>query len=137
MSSRYRRIDWSCLRTNSYESRGGDAELHKCERELEQHDSVISDAKKRFSALQTQIARIDQNQADSKAILRGFQDNLRVRIERRALKDIEDEIETLDEHGARNAYVKFETQYNEQRKKQTELQSEVRFPRRSDSSGSH
>ncbi|POY72024.1 DNA repair protein RAD50 [Rhodotorula taiwanensis] len=86
--------------------------------------SVISDAKKRFSALQTQIARIDQNQADSKAILRGFQDNLRVRIERRALKDIEDEIETLDEHGARNAYVKFETQYNEQRKKQTELQSE-------------
>lgn len=87
---------------------------------------VIADAKKRVSQLQAQIARIDQNQADSKAILRNFQDNLRLRIERRALQDIETEIEGLDEHGARNAYVKFETQYTEQRNKQAELQSEVR-----------
>ncbi|GAA6019292.1 hypothetical protein JCM8202_000967 [Rhodotorula sphaerocarpa] len=108
----------------SYEARGGDAQLLKCERELEQHDAVIADAKKRVSQLQAQIARIDQNQADSKAILRNFQDNLRLRIERRALQEIENEIEGLDEHGARNAYVKFETQYTEQRNKQAELQSE-------------
>lgn len=110
----------------SYESRGGDAELDKCERELEQHDSVIAEAKTRVSQLQAQISKLDQNQADSKAILRNFQDNLRLRVERRALADIENEIENLDEHGARNAYVKFETQYTEQRKRQAELQAEVR-----------
>jgi DNA repair protein RAD50 len=48
-------------------------------------------------------------------------------MERRALQEIENEIETLDEHGARNAYVKFETQYTEQRKRQADLQAEVRF----------
>ena len=48
-------------------------------------------------------------------------------MERRALKEIENEIETLDEHGARNAYVKFETQYTEQRKRQADLQAEVSF----------
>lgn len=117
-------LDLNKREIRSYESRGGDAELHKCERELEQHDSVISEAKKRVSQLQAQIAKLDQSQADSKAILRNFQDNLRLRMERRALQEIENEIETLDEHGARNAYVKFETQYTEQRKRQADLQAE-------------
>ncbi|GAA5876452.1 hypothetical protein JCM3774_003780 [Rhodotorula dairenensis] len=117
-------LDLNKREIRSYESRGGDAELNKCERELEQHDSIIAEAKKRVSQLQAQISKLDQSQADSKAILRNFQDNLRLRVEKRALTDIENEIETLDEHGARNAYVKFETQYTEQRKRQAELQAE-------------
>ncbi|GAA5903024.1 hypothetical protein JCM6882_009671 [Rhodosporidiobolus microsporus] len=101
----------------SYETRGGDNKLHKCERELKQHDVVITDPKQCIAALQQQISQIDQTLADSKAVLRNFQDNLRLRAERKALQTLDAEIEHLDEESARKAYRNFETDYNEQRRK--------------------
>lgn len=112
----------------SYENRGGDTELVKCERDLKQHDTVITDAKQRIAQLQAQISQIDQTVADSKAVLRNFQDNLRLRTERRSLEALDQQIEELDEDAARKAYRKFESDYNEQRRKQAELQAEVRSP---------
>ncbi|GAA5916492.1 hypothetical protein JCM6882_001738 [Rhodosporidiobolus microsporus] len=117
-------LDQNKREIRSYETRGGDNELHKCERELKQHDAVITDTKQRIATLQQQISQIDQTLADSKAVLRNFQDNLRLRAERKALQTIDAEIEHLDEESARKAYRKFETDYNEQRRKQTELQAE-------------
>lgn len=76
--------------------------------------------------MQAQISTIDQTLADSKAVLRNFQDNLRLRVERRSLESLEQQIDELDEDAARKAYRKFESDYNEQRRKQTELQAEVR-----------
>lgn len=117
---------WLIAALRSYKNRGGDADLEKCERELQQHDSVIHEAKQRIAQLQAQVSHIDQALADSKAVLRNFQDNLRVRTEKRSLDSIDRQIDELDEDSARKAYRKFETDYNEQRKKQTELQAEVR-----------
>ena len=76
--------------------------------------------------MQAQISQIDQTLADSKAVLRNVQDNLRLRVERRSLEALEQQIDELDEDAARKAYRKFESDYNEQRRKQTELQAEVR-----------
>ncbi|GAA6021568.1 hypothetical protein JCM10207_005070 [Rhodosporidiobolus poonsookiae] len=117
-------LDLNKREITGYETRGGDNELVKCERELKQHDSVIADTKHRIANLQAQISGIDQSLADSKAVLRNFQDNLRLRAEKRSLQQIDAQIEELDEESARKAYRKFETDYNAQRKKQAELQSE-------------
>ena len=76
--------------------------------------------------MQAQVSQIDQTLADSKAVLRNVQDNLRLRVERRSLEALEQQIDELDEDAARKAYRKFESDYNEQRRKQTELQAEVR-----------
>ncbi|GAA5863503.1 hypothetical protein JCM8547_007267 [Rhodosporidiobolus lusitaniae] len=117
-------LDLNKREIRGYETRGGDNDLLKCERELKQHDSVVADTKQRIAGLQAQISQIDQTLADSKAVLRNFQDNLRLRTERRSLEKIDKEIEDLDEESARKAYRKFETEYNEQRRKQTELQAD-------------
>jgi DNA repair protein RAD50 len=109
----------------SYETRGGAAELAKCERDLKQHDAVIGDTKARITTLQTQIASADKRLADSSAVLRNFNDNLRLRSERKNLTAIDDELEGLDDEGARKAYRKYETDYNVQRKKQTDRQAAV------------
>ncbi|GAA5829449.1 hypothetical protein JCM5353_001337 [Sporobolomyces roseus] len=108
----------------NYISRGGDAELTKVERELQKHDSLISEMKQRIASLQAQISQFDQTLADSKAVLRNFQDNIRLRKERASLTAIDNEIDQLDEDSARKAYRKFETEYNEQRRRQSELQAE-------------
>lgn len=85
--------------------------------------------KQRISQLQAQISQFDQTLADSTAVMRNFQDNIRLRREKAALTTIDDEIDQLDEDSARKAYRKFETEYNEQRRRQTELQAEAsRFP---------
>ncbi|TNY22035.1 AAA domain-containing protein [Rhodotorula diobovata] len=117
-------LDSNSREIKSYENRGGDTELVKCERDLKQHDTVITDAKQRIAQLQAQISQIDQTLADSKAVLRNFQDNLRLRTERRSLEALDQQIEELDEDAARKAYRKFESDYNEQRRKQAELQAE-------------
>ncbi|BGP20318.1 hypothetical protein JCM10213_002053 [Rhodosporidiobolus nylandii] len=117
-------LDLNKREIRSYETRGGDNELNKCERELKQHDAVIADTKQRIAQLQAQISQFDQTLADSKAVLRNFQDNLRLRTEKRQLESIDQQIEDLDEDSARKAYRKFETEYNEQRRKQADLQSE-------------
>ncbi|GAA5908969.1 hypothetical protein JCM8208_007130 [Rhodotorula glutinis] len=117
-------LDSNSREIKGYENRGGETELAKCERDLKQHDTVIVDAKKRIAQLQAQISQIDQTLADSKAVLRNFQDNLRLRVERRSLEALEQQIDELDEDAARKAYRKFESDYNEQRRKQTELQAE-------------
>ncbi|GAA5936924.1 hypothetical protein JCM1841_001408 [Sporobolomyces salmonicolor] len=108
----------------SYQTRGGDAELNKCERELKQHSAVIADTKQRIASLQAQVSQIDRTLADSRAVLRNIQDNVRLRAERKALEDIDRQIDQLDEDSARKAYRKFESDYNEQRRKQTELQAQ-------------
>ncbi|GAA6018937.1 hypothetical protein JCM11491_005685 [Sporobolomyces phaffii] len=108
----------------NYISRGGDAELTKVERELEKHDALISEMKQRIANLQVHISQFDQTLADSKAVLRNFQDNIRLRREKAALVAIDDEIDQLDEDSARKAYRKFETEYNDQRRKQADLQAE-------------
>ncbi|GJN94490.1 hypothetical protein Rhopal_007572-T1 [Rhodotorula paludigena] len=120
----FEQIESNTRELSNYKNRGGDADLEKCERELQQHDSVIHEAKQRIAQLQAQVSHIDQALADSKAVLRNFQDNLRVRTEKRSLDSIDRQIDELDEDSARKAYRKFETDYNEQRKKQTELQAE-------------
>ncbi|GAA5827048.1 hypothetical protein JCM3770_002453 [Rhodotorula araucariae] len=117
-------LDSNSREIKSYENRGGDTDLVKCERDLAQHDTVITDAKQRIAQLQAQISQIDQTLADSKAVLRNFQDNLRLRTERRSLEAIDQQIEELDEDAARKAYRKFESDYNEQRRKQADLQAE-------------
>jgi len=81
--------------------------------------------KQRIASLQAQISQFDQTLADSKAVLRNFQDNIRLRKERASLTAIDNEIDQLDEDSARKAYRKFETEYNEQRRRQSELQAEV------------
>lgn len=81
--------------------------------------------KQRIAGLQAQISQFDQTLADSKAVLRNFQDNIRLRKERASLTAIDNEIDQLDEDSARKAYRKFETEYNEQRRRQSELQAEV------------
>ncbi|GAA5991630.1 hypothetical protein JCM5350_007782 [Sporobolomyces pararoseus] len=108
----------------NYITRGGDAELTKVERELQKHDTLISEMKQRIANLQNQISQFDQTLADSKAVLRNFQDNIRLRREKAALIAIDNEIDQLDEDSARKAYRKFETEYNEQRRKQSDLQGE-------------
>ncbi|GAA5989043.1 hypothetical protein JCM11641_002306 [Rhodosporidiobolus odoratus] len=117
-------LDLNKREIKGYETRGGENELRKCERELEQHDTVIGDTKQRIAQLQAQLSQFDQTLADSGAVLRNFQDNLRLRTEKKALQAIDAQIESLDEDSARKAYRKFETDYNEQRRKQTSLQSE-------------
>ncbi|KAK4330749.1 DNA repair protein RAD50 [Rhodotorula toruloides] len=117
-------LDSNKREIRSYESRGGDAELQKCERELKQHENVIGDMKTRIANLQAQVSQIDKMLADSQAVLRNLQDNLRLRSEKRSLESIDSQIDELDEDGARKAYRKFETDYNEQRRKQTEMQAE-------------
>jgi DNA repair protein RAD50 len=82
--------------------------------------------KTRIANLQAQVSHIDKMLADSQAVLRNLQDNLRLRSEKRSLESIDSQIDELDEDGARKAYRKFETDYNEQRRKQTEMQAEVR-----------
>lgn len=82
--------------------------------------------KTRIANLQAQVSQIDKMLADSQAVLRNLQDNLRLRSEKRSLESIDSQIDELDEDGARKAYRKFETDYNEQRRKQTEMQAEVR-----------
>ena len=81
--------------------------------------------KQRIAGLQAQISQFDQTLTDSKAVLRNFQDNIRLRKERASLTAIDNEIDQLDEDSARKAYRKFETEYNEQRRRQSELQAEV------------
>lgn len=82
--------------------------------------------KQKISNLQSSISRFDQTLADSQAVLRNFQDNIRLRREKAALTSIDNEIDQLDEESARKAYRKFETEYNDQRRKQSDLQAEVR-----------
>ncbi|GAA5930091.1 MRX complex DNA-binding subunit [Sporobolomyces koalae] len=108
----------------NYISRGGDAELVKIENELQKHDTLILEMKQRISGLQAKISHFDQGLADSKANLRNFQDNVRLRREKASLITIDNEIDQLDEDGARRSYRKFETDYNEQRRRQAELQAE-------------
>lgn len=108
-----------------YQSRGVDAELVRAERDLKQHEAVIADTKSRISTLQNRISQIDKQLADSNAVLRNFQDNLRLRTERRNLTAIDNDLEGLDEAGARKAYREFETKYTEQRQRQTDKQAKA------------
>ncbi|GAA6059582.1 hypothetical protein JCM10212_000638 [Sporobolomyces blumeae] len=108
----------------NYMSRGGDTELKKVESELKQQDKLVTEHKQRIASLQTRISQFDQTLADSKAVLRNFQDNVRLRKEKAALTAIDNEIDALDEDSARKAYRKFETEYNDQRRKQSDLQAE-------------
>lgn len=75
--------------------------------------------------MQTRIAQTDKKLADSNAVLRNLQDNLRLRRERKNLASIDNELEGLDEAGARKAYREFETKYNDQRQRQTDKQAKV------------
>ena len=98
----------------------------KAERDLKQLELVIADTKSRIVAMQTRISQTDKKLADSNAVLRNFQDNLRLRRERKNLASIDNELEGLDEAGARKAYREFETKYNDQRQRQTDKQAKVR-----------
>lgn len=108
-----------------YQSRDTEAQLHKAERDLKQLENVIADTKSRIQAMQTRISATDKKLADSNAVLRNFQDNLRLRRERKNLTQIDNELEGLDEAGARKAYREFETKYNDQRQRQTDKQAKV------------
>ncbi|KAM0789720.1 hypothetical protein ACM66B_006577 [Microbotryomycetes sp. NB124-2] len=106
-----------------YEARGIANELLKCEHELRDQEKVISNSKTRISQLQAQVSHKEKQLADSNAVLRNFQDNLRLRAEQKQLKEIDTELESLDEDGARRAYRDFETRYHASRQKQTAEQS--------------
>ncbi|GAA5954067.1 hypothetical protein JCM10213_007109 [Rhodosporidiobolus nylandii] len=105
-----------------YETRGGDNKLSKCEPKLKQHDAVIANTEQRIAQLQGQISQIDQTLADSEAVLRNLQDNIRLRTEKRQLESVTQQIKDLDEDSACKACRKFENKYNKRRRKQTDLQ---------------
>lgn len=124
------RVETKLINSSSlyrYRSRGVDNDLAKTERDLQQHDLVITDTKGRISTLQNQIATADKQLAESDSNMRNLKDNQRYRKEKKSLANIEEQLESLDEQGARESYRKFETEYNEQRKKQSDRQAMVRL----------
>ncbi|KAK4051618.1 DNA repair protein rad50 [Microbotryomycetes sp. JL201] len=108
---------------NSYEARGIANELLKCEHDLRDQEKVIANSKSRIAQLQIQVSQKEKQLADSNAVLRNFQDNLRLRTEQKQLQEIDTELESLDEEGARRAYRDFETKYHTSRQKQTAEQA--------------
>jgi DNA repair protein RAD50 len=119
-----RRAD-SFFAPRRYERQGTEAQLTQCERDLEKHNSVIVDTKARITALQLRISAADKQLSDSSAVLRNFNDNLRLRSEKKNLAGIKAELDSLDEENARKMYQQFEAQYTEKRQLQTNKQGHV------------
>lgn len=81
--------------------------------------------KKTLAECQDKITKIDRSLSESLIELRSFEDNARMRKSRKEIQEIDDEIERLDEDGARKANQKFDTEYQVQRVKQQNLQTRV------------
>ncbi|KAI5481385.1 DNA repair protein rad50 [Pseudohyphozyma bogoriensis] len=107
-----------------YQTRGTEKELERCERELKQHESQVKEKKARVASLQTEISQIEKTLADSVAVLRNYEDNVQLRAGKRKIQDYEDQIAELDVESAEKAHRKFEGEYANMRKKQTDLQAQ-------------
>lgn len=108
-------------------TRGGDAQLAKCERDLKQHEKAVEEKKAQVAQLQINITKIDKAHSDSVAVLRNYKDNVQLRDGRRKIRAYTEEIDALDAESAEKAYRKFDAEYNAMRKRQSDLQAHVRL----------
>ncbi|KAK4056438.1 DNA repair protein rad50 [Microbotryomycetes sp. JL221] len=107
----------------SYESKGTSNELVKCSKELQEQETILNQSKQKINQLLNEISKKDQNLSDSNSSLRNLHDNLRFRNEEIQLNEIVQELNSLDEEGARRAFRDFETKYHQLRQKQTNEQA--------------
>lgn len=100
------------------------SKLKEIEARIRTADSEIRSQADRMATLREQIAELGKKEANSKQLERNVDDNIRYRMLKEEVKEIETKIASKDLEGANKAKERFDKDYEQGRRKLQELQAQ-------------
>lgn len=100
------------------------AKLKTIEARIREADLELQSHADRMANLREQIAALEKEEANSKQMERNVDDNIRYRLLKEEVKEIENNIASKDLEGANKAKARFDQDYEQGRKKLQGLQAQ-------------
>lgn len=102
------------------------SKIRKLDADIKAIAAQGKDQEEKMHEVRQAISKIEREEHDSKNMERNVDDNIRYKQLKETIAKLEEEIATRDIEGARKAKRQFDKDYEASRRKQTELQAEVR-----------